>query len=93
MRNAKAHVHSGSEWELIVRHLVGYNILELGQLEDAFHAHGQPVLNGAFGVGKGKPVPGTETHATPLETQRLIINLNPTNQLQRPNRGDVPLLP
>ena len=93
IRNARVHVHPDDEWALIVRRLIDYNIFDVADIAEACTANGRPVLNGAFGVGKGKSVPGTESDSSPLEVQRLIINLHPTNQLQRQIKGDVPLLP
>ena len=54
--------------------------------------NGTPLLNGAFGVTKGKTVWSDESQAE-TEVLRLIINLTPSNQLQRPITGDVKSLP
>ena len=57
---AKVHVASDDEWLQIVLALIQYNTFSTVDLEEAFTVVGKPVLNGAFGVPKGKLVPGTD---------------------------------
>ena len=55
-------------------------------VDDLFHVHGQGLLNGMFGVGKGGFVNGKET-------LWLIMNLIPLNRICRSVAGDVGTLP
>ena len=54
-----------------------------------FHHDEEPGVNGLFGVGKNKDVPGQPG----LEQLRLICNLVPSNSYFRAVRGDVDHLP
>ena len=62
-------------------------IIEAIPLKDVFHAHGEPVLNGAFTVLKKGKVQGGEKRVT-----RLIMNFVPTNSFQRLMAGDLDTL-
>ena len=81
----KASINATREdWYEICSELVKLNILEPIRYEDIFRAHGEVVLNGAFGVlKKGTPAPG-ECRVT-----RLIMNLIPSNSYQRLMAGDL----
>ena len=74
------------QWDSIAKGLIERNICTVIPVEDLFHVQGQPILSGMFAVGKGEFV-GT------LETQRLIMNLKPVNQLCRSLFGDIGTLP
>ena len=72
------------DWYDICCELVKLNILEPIPYDEIFRAHGEVVLNGAFGVlKKGTPAPG-ESRVT-----RLIMNLIPSNSYQRLMAGDL----
>ena len=59
------------EWERIVKVLYDKRIVEPIMVDDVFHVHGRPLLNGVFAVEKsGTPAPG-EARIT-----RLIMNLS-----------------
>ena len=72
------------EWYRVCRVLYERGIIEPIPLEKVFHAHGVPVLNGAFPVLKKGKAMGNETKAT-----RLIMNFVPTNSFQRLRAGDL----
>ena len=75
------------EWERIVEVLYRTGIVEAIELDEVFHIDNQPILNGVFAVPKsGTPAPG-ECRVT-----RLIMNLVPTNALQKLMPGDLPTL-
>ncbi|CAE7825917.1 unnamed protein product [Symbiodinium sp. CCMP2592] len=75
------------EWERIVSVLFRKGILEPIDLSEVFRVDDQPILNGIFAVEKGgDPAPG-EARVT-----RLIMNLVPTNSLQRLMPGDLATL-
>ena len=78
---------SRDEWIRIVRVLFAKGIVEGISLEEVHHVRGSPVLNGVFAVEKsGTPSPG-ESRIT-----RLIMNLVPSNSLQRLMTSDLPTL-
>ena len=75
------------EWERIVKVLYDKRIVEPIMVDDVFHVHGRPLLNGVFAVEKsGTPAPG-EARIT-----RLIMNLVPSNALQKLMTADLPTL-
>ena len=74
--------------------LIAKNLLDLGLVRilsenELVVVGGRPLLNGLFGVSKGKPVPGNE-HLTVL---RLIMNLTASNSVMEDLRGDIGALP
>lgn len=75
-----------AQWPLVSRGLVERGVCEVWPVSELHHIDGNPVLNGLFSVGKGE-------YVGLLETQRLIMNLVPTNSLCRDIRGDVATLP
>lgn len=77
---------TSQEWPRVCRGLLDKGVCEVWPLEDLHHVCGQPLLNGMFSVGKGE-------YVGLLETQRLIMNLIPTNALCLGIRGDVSTLP
>ena len=74
------------QWDDLAKGLMERNICKAMPLGDVYHLDNEPVLNGLFAVGKNEFV-GT------LETQRLIMNLTPVNQLCRELSGDISTLP
>ncbi|CAK0810274.1 unnamed protein product, partial [Prorocentrum cordatum] len=85
--SARAHASPG-EWALIVRELLDRGVFEEIAFGDIAVVGGQPVLNGAFGVVKsGDPLPPA------TRVLRLIINMIPSNRVQRPIDGDIAMLP
>lgn len=76
-----------SEWYRVCKVLYERGIIESIPLEKVFHAHGAPVLNGAFAVLKKGKAQGGETKVT-----RLIMNFVPTNSFQRLMAGDLSTL-
>eukprot|EP00438_Fugacium_kawagutii_P020310 Skav220832 [mRNA] locus=scaffold1888:98162:103688:+ [translate_table: standard] len=74
------------EWESVCRGLVAKGLCEVWPVDQLYHSHGQPVLNGLFAVGKGE-------WEGQLETQRLIMNLTPVNELCGNLQGDMGTLP
>ena len=74
--------------------LIAQNLLELGLVRvlsdnELIKIGGRPLLNGLFGVTKGKPVP----EAPNLEVLRLIMNLTASNSVMKELKGDIPALP
>ena len=70
------------------------NLLRLGLVRalpesELIYIGGRPLVNGMFGVSKGKPVPGNEH----LEVLRLIMNLTASNSVMEDLRGDIHALP
>ena len=76
----------GDDWPAICKGLIEKKICEVTPIDELFHIDQAPLLNGMFGVGKGEFVGD-------VETQRLIMNLIPLNQLCEPLVGDVVTLP
>ena len=75
------------DWGAVCTGLVQSGICTFIKEEEVFHVHGQPLLNGMFGVTKDEWTPdGTEIF-------RLIMNLVPLNSLCMPMTGDVNTLP
>ena len=81
----RAKVHAApSEWALIVRECIRRGVMREIPYDDIYRHQGEPVLNGAFGVlKKGK------VNAEGGRVLRLIMNLIPSNSLQRMIGGDV----
>eukprot|EP00959_Pyramimonas_sp_CCMP1952_P185141 3871359-Pyramimonas_sp.AAC.1 len=80
-------------WYDLVAVLWDRGLVEPIALEDVLHVDGRPVLCGAFGVRKGteRTIPlkdGTMGHVL-----RLIMNLVPSNVVQRVVGGDMDQLP
>ena len=73
-------VESSSEYDLIVKHLVQAGMLEREIPEETVRVQDAPIYNGMFGVHKGWIDLGDGRWQRSL---RLIINLIPTNMLQR----------
>ena len=85
LKNPRVMVEEG-QWRSLAKGLMEKNICEAWPLENVYHLEGEPVLNGLFALGKGEYVGS-------LETQRLIMNLTPVNQLCRELSGDISTLP
>ena len=74
--------------------LIAKNLLDRGLVRILFENElvvvgGRPLLNGLFGVSKGKPIPGNE-HLTVLG---LIMNLAAPNSVMQDLRGDIGAFP
>ena len=74
------------EWRNVCNGLIEKRVCEVWPVSQLHHIGGAPLLNGMFAVGKGEYKSG-------IETQRLIMNLVPVNQLCKPLQGDVGTLP
>ena len=74
------------EWPDVCSGLIAKRVCEVWPISQLHHIDGAPLLNGMFAVGKGEFKAG-------IETQRLIMNLVPVNQLCKPLQGDVGTLP
>lgn len=75
------------DWGAVCTGLVQSGICTFIEEHEVFHANGEPLLNGLFGVSKEEWTPdGTEFF-------RLIMNLVPLNSLCMPMAGDVNTLP
>ena len=83
---AKVHIHKGEEMKLCDV-LVKRRICRWIPERDVLQIGGEKVLNGMFAVGKGTFLPSGE------ETQRLIMNLVPSNSVLRQAQGAVGELP
>ena len=77
---------SSEAWPDVCRGLLGNGVCIPVLERDIFHVHGQPLLNGLFGVPKGEQEQGIEIH-------RLIMDLRPCNKVVRGIEGDVSTLP
>ena len=75
-----------SQWAEVCRGLIDRGVCEVWPVDELHHIGGAPLLNGLFAVGKGEFVGS-------LETQRLIMNLIPTNSIALSIQGDLPTLP
>eukprot|EP00438_Fugacium_kawagutii_P011158 Skav227732 [mRNA] locus=scaffold3513:12968:18204:+ [translate_table: standard] len=75
------------QWDEVCQGLVTRGLCDFIELDDIFVVHGQPLLNGLFGVTKD------EFGADGTEIYRLIMNLIPFNQISYPVSGDVQTLP
>eukprot|EP00435_Cladocopium_sp_Y103_P045377 s505_g13.t1 len=73
-------VESDAEYDLIVRHLVKAGMFEREVEEETVKVNDTPIYNGLFGVHKGWIDEGGGNWRRSL---RLIVNLIPTNLLQR----------
>ena len=80
------------EWQLLGPELVKRKLVKPILRDKLIYHNGRPLLNGAFGVGKGKFIKSAKT-GLEVEILRLIINLVPSNELQVPIAGDVATLP
>eukprot|EP00435_Cladocopium_sp_Y103_P059482 s868_g21.t1 len=75
------------DWAMIAATLVERNILTPIDYKDIYRVNGTPVLNGVFAVlKKGKPAEGE------VRVTRLIMNLVPSNSLQRLMANDLDTL-
>jgi len=83
---------SAEEWTRIGTECVKRRIFQVVDESLVIYHNGTPLLNGAFWGSKGKTVWSEEAQAQ-VEVVRLIINLTPSNLLQRPITGDVKSLP
>eukprot|EP00438_Fugacium_kawagutii_P023262 Skav224627 [mRNA] locus=scaffold1903:51756:62319:+ [translate_table: standard] len=83
---AKVHIKKGEELELALK-LVERKICVWTPREDILRINNQLVLNGMFAVGKGR------FQDDGGETQRLIMNLVPTNRVCRHAQGATADLP
>ena len=70
----------GDDWPSICKGRIEKKICDVTPIDQLFHIGQAPLLNGMFGVGKGKFV-------GEVETQRLIMNL--IRQLREPLVRDV----
>ena len=77
---APVHVTDSDEWDKVVNHLVQAGMLEREVPGDTLRYKGKKVLNGAFGVHKGW---AEDEKGQWFRTLRLIINLIPSNGMQR----------
>ena len=80
------------EWNQIGAECVRRNIFGVIPAKRIITHNGQAVVNGAFGVTKGKEI-WSRKRKKMLAVLRLIINLTCSNALQRQITGDVPMLP
>ena len=80
---------ASSEAALIAKNLLDRGLVRILFENELVEVGGRPLLNGLFGVSKGKPVPGNE-HLTVL---RLIMNLIASNSVMQDFRGDIDALP
>ena len=81
----KVHV-SPQCWPEVCKGLLRLGICKLIPETEVYHVHGQPLLNGMFGVSKHEYSGG-------FEVRRLIMNLIPLNRISRALSGDVATLP
>jgi len=81
------------EWLAIVKELLALGIFVPVRLKEAYHHHGRPVLNGAFGVPKPKAKEILGSAGNLLKVLRLVMNLIPSNSLQETICGDMEQLP
>ena len=85
---AKVHIQKGDELELC-KLLVSRNICGWIPESEVLTVQGRKVLNGLFGVGKGKFLDASNEK----EVVRVIMNLKPTNRVMRHAEGSVSGLP
>lgn len=83
---AKVHIKKGDEMAL-AKLLVDRKICVWVPRGEVLHYQDRPILNGLFAVGKGTRLESGE------ESQRLIMNLVPTNSAFRHARGSMVDLP
>lgn len=86
--HARVHIQRGDELELC-NLLVNRNICAWVPESEALTVQGVKVLNGLFGVGKGKYLDDLREK----EILRVIMNLKPTNRIMRHAEGSVSELP
>ena len=72
--------------------LLDRGMCEVIERDKIQHVHGQPLLNGWFGRGKGKYLAGHDGDPS-FEVLRLIMNLKPSNSLFLQILGDIATLP
>lgn len=77
---AKVNVRSQYDYEKLIIALAQLGIVEPEIPSETVRHRGRPVYNGLFGVHKKW---GTDEQGQPLRILRLIVNLVPTNALQR----------
>jgi len=82
MPRAKVHCDK-LEWQEVAKLLVRRGIASLIGPDEVFRVGGKMLLNGCFGVKKGKRLESGE------EVLRFIVNLIPSNWAQHPIVGDV----
>jgi len=80
------------EWMLLGPELVKRKLMKPVHRDELVYHNGKALLNGIFGVSKGKTVK-SESRGCDVDILRLIINLVPSNELQWPIGGDVDTLP
>ncbi len=80
-----------SEWQQILKGLHRRRALHFIGRGDLITWKGDPLLNGCFGVPKGDVL--AEDFDVTTCVLRFIVNLQPSNDLQRCIRGDVDRLP
>lgn len=85
---AKVHIQKGDEKQLCEL-LVGRNICGWVPEDEVLRVGGVKVLNGLFGVGKGKFLDENNE----IEILRVIMNLKPTNRIMKHAEGSVGELP
>lgn len=85
---AKVHIQKGDEKQLCEL-LVGRNICGWVPEDEVLRVGGVKVLNGVFGVGKGKFLDENNE----IEILRVIMNLKPTNRIMKHAEGSVGELP
>jgi len=85
----KVWVESDEEWAKICRGAAERGLFTFLKKDEVFHARGEPVLNGLFGVPKKSSA--AETPAGGI--LRLIINAIPTNAYQELLAADIRALP
>ena len=76
--SAKVHIQKGDEKQLCEL-LVGRNICGWVPEDEILRVGGVKVLNGLFGVGKGKFLDENNE----IEILRVIMNLKPTNRIMK----------
>ena len=81
----KVHVPAEA-WTKVCEGLLAKGICQVIHESEIYHVHGQPLLNGLFGVSKHEFCNG-------YETRRLIMNMIPLNRICRGISGDVSTLP
>ena len=78
----KVNTHPGEE-VLIARGLLEYGLCIALRLDQLIHIGSEPLLNGLFGVGKGKTLEDKLSAYFGLEILRLIMTLTASNELLR----------
>ena len=86
--HARVHIQKGDEMSLC-KLLVNRNICGWVPESEVLTVQGVKVLNGLFGVGKGKFIDESKEK----EVLRVIMNLKPTNRIMKHAEGSVAELP